>query len=117
MDNVKSLRINATPEEMRLWYLLRGRRFYGFKFRRQVPVGPYVVDFACYETRLIVELDGGQHADQVKYDVLRTAFLQKKGWHVLRFWNNELREFEEGVLMTILAHLQARSVCTGELKR
>ena len=108
MENVRSLRVNATPEEKHLWQLLRGRRFYGFKFRRQLPVGPYIVDFACYEARLIIELDGGQHAERVEYDTARTAFVQGKGWRVLRFWNNELCELDEGVLMTLLAHLRAK---------
>jgi len=110
MINARMLRRNATPEEMQLWMLLRGRQFYGFKFRRQLAIGPYIVDFACHKARLIVELDGGQHADQLEYDLSRTAFLKAKGWDVLRFWNNALRESEEGVLMTILARLQARTL-------
>ncbi len=107
MENVKALRAQQTPEEQRLWQLLRARRFYGYKFRRQMPIGAYIVDFACYEARLIVELDGGQHAERAEYDLSRTAFLQAKGWRVIRFWNNDFRAFEEGVLMVILEHLRA----------
>uniref|UniRef100_UPI003EE69B65 endonuclease domain-containing protein n=1 Tax=Silvania sp. TaxID=3016633 RepID=UPI003EE69B65 len=105
MDNAKYLRTNMTPEEGRLWYLLRGRRFYGFKFRRQMPIGPWIVDFACFKAKLIVELDGGQHQDNEGYDLRRTAYLNAHGWRVIRFWNNEFRVNEESVLMTILTHL------------
>jgi very-short-patch-repair endonuclease len=105
MEKAKLLRTNMTVEEMRLWYLLRGRRFFGYKFRRQMPVGPYFVDFACFKAKLIVELDGGQHQDNHDYDVRRSTFLNAHGWEVIRFWNNELRENEEGVLEVILAHL------------
>ena len=105
MEKSKQLRKCMTPEEQRLWYLLRGRRFYGFKFRRQMPIGSYIVDFACFEARLIVELDGGQHDDNLEYDLRRTAFLNASGWRVIRFWNNEFRTNEEGVLEAILDDL------------
>lgn len=105
MENHKHLRSHQTSEENRLWYLLRAKRFYGYKFRRQMPVGPYIVDFACFRERLIIELDGGQHADNVDNDNKRTAYLNSRGWRVLRFWNNELRMNEEAVLMSIIAHL------------
>ncbi|WP_449545110.1 endonuclease domain-containing protein [Lelliottia amnigena] len=106
MEKSKQLRIEMTPEESRLWYLLRDRRFFGYKFRRQMPIGPYIVDFACFKASLIVELDGGQHQDDVEYDQRRSAFLNDNGWKVIRFWNNEFRSNEEGVLMVILEHLQ-----------
>jgi very-short-patch-repair endonuclease len=102
MEKSKQLRKCMTPEELHLWYLLQGRRFYGFKFRRQMPIGSYIVDFACFEARLIVELDGGQHQDDYEYDLRRTAFLNASGWRVIRFWNNEFRTNEEGVLGAIL---------------
>ncbi|ASV56800.1 DNA cytosine methyltransferase [Lelliottia jeotgali] len=102
MEKSKQLRKCMTPEELHLWYLLRGRRFYGFKFRRQMPIGSYIVDFSCFEARLIVELDGGQHQDDYEYDLRRTAFLNASGWRVIRFWNNEFRTNEEGVLGAIL---------------
>ncbi|MGR5942460.1 endonuclease domain-containing protein [Enterobacter sp. C4G1] len=107
MDKSKQLRKQMTPEELRLWYLLRGRRFYGYKFRRQMPVGTYIVDFACFKAKLIVELDGGQHQDEAAYDLRRTAFLNANSWEVLRFWNNEFRVNEEEVLMVILQKLQS----------
>ena len=106
MEKLKQLRIEMTPEESRLWYLLRDRRFFGYKFRRQTPIGTYIVDFACFKARLIVELDGGQHQDDVAYDQRRSAFLNDNGWKVIRFWNNEFRSNEEGVLSVILEHLQ-----------
>jgi len=106
MEKSKQLRIEMTPEESRLWYLLRARRFFGYKFRRQMPIGPYIVDFACFKASLIVELDGGQHQDDVEYDQRRSAFLNDNGWKVIRFWNNEFRSNEEGVLRVILEHLQ-----------
>jgi len=105
MENHKYLRSHQTSEENRLWYLLRAKRFYGYKFKRQMPVGPYIVDFACFRGKLIVELDGGQHADDAGNDDQRTAYLNARGWRVLRFWNNELWTNEEAVLISILEHL------------
>ncbi|KZR31709.1 endonuclease domain-containing protein [Enterobacter cloacae] len=106
MEKSKQLRKQMTPEELRLWYLLRGRRFFGYKFRRQMPVGPYIVDFACFKAKLIVELDGGQHQDKEAYDSRRTEFLNANGWEVVRFWNHEFRANEEELLMAILQRLQ-----------
>ena len=80
--------------------MLRDRRFDGVKFRRQVPIGPYVVDFASVQHRLIVELDGGQHADS-KTDAKRDAFLAAEGWRVLRFWNIDVLSNRNGVLEAI----------------
>ncbi|MFJ3459202.1 endonuclease domain-containing protein [Scandinavium goeteborgense] len=105
MKKHKFLRTNQTPEENRLWFLLRAKRFYGYKFRRQMPLGPYIADFVCYRARLIIELDGGQHAERSEYDNQRTSWLNAHGWRVLRFWNNELRMNEEAVLEEILGHL------------
>ncbi|MBX8461708.1 endonuclease domain-containing protein [Enterobacter sp. RIT637] len=106
MEKSKQLRKEMTPEELRLWYLLRGRRFFGYKFRRQMPIGAYIVDFACFKAKLIVELDGGQHQGEEDYDSRRTAFLNTNGWEVLRFWNNEFRVNEDEVLNIILQRLQ-----------
>ena len=102
----KQLRRELTTEERRLWYLLRSRRFENYKFRRQHPVGNYILDFACCEARLAVELDGGQHDENQEYDHQRTLWLNQKGWHVIRFWNNELWNNEEAVLEKILETLQ-----------
>lgn len=102
----KRLRRELTPEERRLWYLLRSRRFENYKFRRQHPAGNYILDFACCEVRLAVELDGGQHDENQEYDRQRTLWLNRKGWYVIRFWNNELWDNEEAVLERILETLQ-----------
>lgn len=91
-----------TDAEWRLWSRLRGRGV-GVKFRRQVPVGRYVADFACVEAMLIIELDGGQHAPDL--DAARTARLNASGWRVLRFWNDDVRRNIDGVLLAIATAL------------
>jgi very-short-patch-repair endonuclease len=100
----RQLRRNLTPEEVKVWVALRGRRFEGFKFRRQVPIGKYIVDFVCQEFKLIVELDGGQHSES-KYDEQRDAWLKAVGYNVLRFWNVDVNQELDGVLLTILDSL------------
>jgi very-short-patch-repair endonuclease len=100
-DTARALRRNATDAERRMWGLLRDRRLNGIKFRRQVPIGPYVADFASIAHYLVVELDGGQHAESAR-DTRRDAFLRAKGWRVLRFWNNDVMVNREGVLESIL---------------
>ncbi|WP_218628088.1 endonuclease domain-containing protein [Variovorax sp. dw_954] len=101
----KALRAVPTDAETLLWYHLRDRRPSGFKFRRQRPIGPYFADFACLEARLVIELDGGQHADAVEYDQRRTDLIQAEGFRVLRFWNNEVLGQTEAVLEVILRAL------------
>jgi very-short-patch-repair endonuclease len=94
-----------TDAERKLWAVLRDRRLHGFKFRRQHPLGPYVLDF-FYEThKLVIEVDGGQHADRAADDAVRTAWLEKEGCRVLRFWNNDVLINLDGVLQTIQAAL------------
>ncbi len=99
----RQLRREQTDVERKLWYALRDRRFCNYKFRRQQPIGPYVVDFVCFEAKLIVELDGGQHGGDVEqaYDHARTTRLEADGFRVIRFWNNELIESFDGVLDAI----------------
>jgi very-short-patch-repair endonuclease len=99
----RRLRRTMTDAERRLWYHLRDRRLVGRKFRRQVPIGPYVADFACLEAMLVVEVDGGQHADGA--DAARDAFLRCHGFAVLRFWNNDVLTRTQAVLATIHAAL------------
>ena len=96
----RALRGRATDAERLLWRLLRSRQFLGLKFRRQHPVGPYIVDFYCAARRLAVELDGGQHftIEGQTYDQQRTGYLATRGIRVLRFANNELFENTDGVL-------------------
>lgn len=99
----KLLRKQMTPWERKLWYYLRGGRFYGLKFKRQVPMGNYVVDFCCQEKKLIIELDGSQHnqTTNIEKDKLRQQFLQDKKYTILRFWNNDIDLNIEGVLEII----------------
>ncbi|MBN9613562.1 MAG: endonuclease domain-containing protein [Actinobacteria bacterium] len=85
----RKLRRNSTDAEKLLWELLRNRRFAAFKFRRQVPVGPFVADFACFDAMLIVELDGSQHFESQR-DAARDSELSRRGFHILRIWNNDL---------------------------
>ena len=101
LSNAKQLRTNQTDAERRLWYHLRAHRFMGLKFKRQKPLGPYIVDFICMEKDLIIELDGGQHAEQLPYDQQRDAWLSNQGYTVLRFWNNEVMQELEAVLEKI----------------
>jgi 2-isopropylmalate synthase len=102
-SRARGMRRAPTDAELRLWRLLRDRRFDGLKFRRQVPVGPYIVDFLSVSARLIVEADSSQHAESDR-DKTRDAYLKSRGWKVLRFWNNEVLQNREGVLDTIYAH-------------
>jgi very-short-patch-repair endonuclease len=100
----RRLRHDATDAERRLWYRLRSRQINGAKFVRQDPIGPYVVDFACREQRLIVEVDGGQHATDPR-DAVRDSWLSDRGYRVLRFWNNDVLSNTDGVLEAIAAAL------------
>ena len=92
-----------TDAEARLWMRLRGEQIDGLRFRRQVPMGPYVVDFACFKARLVIEVDGGQHAGRVEQDNRRTAWLIARGFRVLRFWDTEVLQETDGVLDGIRA--------------
>ncbi len=96
----RGLRKASTQAELRLWRLLRHRRLSGFKFRRQHPIPPFVLDFYCHEARLAIEVDGGQHnePETQQQDTARTVFLARKGITVLRFWNHEVLQQEQAVL-------------------
>jgi very-short-patch-repair endonuclease len=102
----RTLRRDQTDVERKLWAVLRGRQLSGFKFRRQHPKDRYFVDFVCLEAKLIVELDGGQHAEQVEYDARRSEVLEGAGFRVVRFWNLEVLEEFENVVETILRELE-----------
>ena len=92
IKRARELRGDATDVEARLWSLLRSRQLGGAKFRRQYPIDRYFADFACVEAKLVVELDGGQHADQAAYDAQRTETLRLAGWKIIRFWNTDVTE-------------------------
>jgi len=106
-EHVKQLRENLTNAELRLWHEVR-RSALGHKFRRQHPLGPYVVDFICLAQKLIIELDGGQHGEpeNAAKDAKRTEWLESSGYRVIRFWNNDVLQNIEGVLQRIQDELK-----------
>jgi very-short-patch-repair endonuclease len=93
----RELRKDMTDAEKALWHVLRGRQMFGLKFRRQHPFGNFILDFVCLTKKLVIEVDGGQHVEQTEYDEIRTRQLQKAGFHVLRFWNNEVLQDIEAI--------------------
>ena len=103
-ERARRLRRDATNAELALWRRLRSRSLDSHKFVRQEPIGPYTVDFICREARLIIEVDGGQHADN-RHDVVRDQWLASHNYRVLRFWNNDVLGNVAGVLETIAAAL------------
>ena len=105
VSRARELRKNPTPAERLLWGQLRGRQLGGHKFRRQDPIGPYIVDFGTFGKRLVIEVDGGQHAADSAYDLARTHWLEEQGFRVLRFWNNQVLANMDGVKEAILEAL------------
>jgi very-short-patch-repair endonuclease len=101
LTRVRTMRRDATEPERRLWQALRGRRLDGLKFRRQVWIDAYIVDFLCAEARVVVECDGSQHGDAEDYDKQRDDRLARLGYVTLRFWNDDVMDNHEGVLDTI----------------
>jgi len=101
-ERARGLRKALTPAELKLWAYLRGGRLHGVKFRRQHAIGQYIPDFCAIKPRLIIELDGSQHAEQAEYDAERTTFFESKGYRVLRFWNNDILNNIDDVLKVIL---------------
>lgn len=106
IDRAKKLRRKMSPPEGALWQILRGHRLQGWKFTRQVSVGPFTVDFAARRERLAIELDGETHAGREEYDARRTSYLEKAGWTVVRFTNIDISSNPGGVAMTILDVLE-----------
>ena len=106
-EKTRTLRKNMTKQERLLWQFLRKKNINGLKFRRQYPIGKYIVDFICNEKRLIIEIDGGQHNENqnIVYDKERTKYLETKGFKVIRFWNLDIENNIEGVYQEILKHL------------
>ena len=92
ISNARELRKNMTPQERKMWNLLRNHNFYGYEIRRQYTIGNYIVDFVCRSKKIIIEIDGGQHnqPDEIKYDKKRTEFLNSLGYKVIRFWNSDI---------------------------
>ena len=102
-QNARFLRKNMTPQERKLWQIIRNRQFYGLKFLRQYVLGKYIVDFICMEKKIIIELDGGQHNEDknIIYDQDRTEYLKAKRFTVVRFWNNEIDNNIDGVYLEL----------------
>ena len=100
--NARTLRIDMTDAELRLWSRLRSEQL-GVKFRRQHPLGAYVLDFACLDPKLAIEVDGSQHLDQASYDARRDAWLEAQGFQVLRFWSNDVMSQTDAVVSRIHA--------------
>ena len=105
----RNLRKKQTPQEEKLWNILRNRQILDFKFKRQYPIGNFIVDFVCREIKLVIEIDGGQHNTQkgILYDKERSEYLQSVGYKVLRFWNNEIDDNIEGVYQKIFEYLSS----------
>ncbi|MER8391364.1 endonuclease domain-containing protein [Mesorhizobium sp. M0045] len=116
--NAKSMRRCMTDAELKLWNELRAHRLMGMSFRRQVPIGPYIIDFACSTHSLIIEVDGSQHADpeSVQRDEARSAYLNASGWTILRFWNDDVVRDIDNVCqhIVIVAGLTGADVLAGE---
>ena len=109
-ERARRLRKRMTEAERFLWYKLRCRQLSGMKFRRQQPKGPFIVDFVCFEHRMIVEVDGGQHAEQALHDMQRSRWLEAQGYRVLRFWNNEVLVHIDAVTQAILDCIETRNL-------
>jgi very-short-patch-repair endonuclease len=105
IDSARRLRRDQTDAERALWFHLRDRRLKGLKFRRQMPLGRYIVDFCCEAPRLIIEIDGGQHDERRNEDTARTRDIERTGYLVPRFWNNDVLRNIDGVLESILGTL------------
>jgi very-short-patch-repair endonuclease len=110
MNLAKGLRRNQTEAEVKVWSSLKAKNINGIKFRRQQPIGNYIVDFVSFEAKLIIEIDGGQHNETpaIEKDERRTKWLESQGFQVLRFWNNDVTENPDGVLKTIYEALENR---------
>ncbi len=108
MTCARELRLNQTEVEKRLWRCLRNRQLAAAKFRRQTPIDRYIVDFVSFEHHLIIEVDGGQHATTIATDPKRTAWLEGEGFRVLRFWNSDVTDNLDGVLVRIIAELDLK---------
>jgi adenine-specific DNA-methyltransferase len=105
IQTARELRSRSTDAERLLWHFVRNRHMSGYRFRRQVPLGPYIADFVCLRARLIVELDGSQHDESSIDELERTRYLARSRFRVIRFWNNEVLQQTEAVLESILEAL------------
>lgn len=113
----RELRNNATEAERKLWQHISGRKLGGMRFNRQFPIGQFICDFASREKRIVIELDGGQHAQAIAYDERRTRFLNAQGYQVIRFWNSEVLDNIDGVLIRIMQTLDNTPSTSPSRKR
>lgn len=102
LANAKYLRKNQTDAERKIWRNIRNRQLGDFKFKRQYPMGPYILDFVCIDRKLVVEIDGGQHMERREKDRKRTQYLESRGYRVIRFWNDQALKETPAVLESIL---------------
>ena len=111
LKNAKQMRSNMTPVESKMWQIIRGKRFQNLKFKRQVLIGNYIVDFLCEDKKIIIEIDGGQHNEEVNIqsDKNRTQYLENNGYKVLRFWNNEVMKDIDSVMEVIFREVEEGS--------
>ena len=100
-ERARLLRRESTPAERKLWAYLRGDKLHGVNFRRQHAIGNFIVDFVSIKNKLVIELDGSQHLDQVQYDIERSKYFESQGYKVVRFWNNQVENDINGVIRTI----------------
>jgi len=116
-EYAKRLRKDSTDAERLLWARVRASQLRGHKFKRQLPIGPYIEDFVCFEAKLVVELDGGQHVELDNLDRSRDAWLRSNRFQVLRFWNNDVMQNLDGVLERIVEHLPLSPVLAHKGRR
>ena len=111
LKNAKEMRSDMTPAETKMWRILRGKRFQDLKFKRQVLIGNYIVDFLCEDKKIIIEIDGGQHNEElnIQSDKNRTRYLENNGYKVLRFWNDEVMKNIDGVMEVIFREVEKGS--------
>ena len=111
LKNAKKMRSNMTPAETKMWRILRGKRFQDLKFKRQVLIGNYIVDFLCEDKKIIIEIDGGQHNEElnIQSDNNRTHYLENNGYKVLRFWNDDVMKNIDGVMEVIFREVKEGS--------
>ena len=112
----KSLRKRMTDAERRLWYRLRAHRLAGLKFKRQVPIGPFVADFASLSKKIVIELDGGQHSNNL-YDASRDQYMRERGFRVLRFWNNDVLRSTDAILEIMQLAVSEKTPSPGSALR
>ena len=113
-EKARNLRKNQTDAERMLWHHLRNRQLPGLKFRCQVPIGPYIVDFLCHSLTIVIELDGSQHMNNMTYDDRQTQFIASKGFEIIRYWNNELLSQTSTVLESLILSQRERGLDAGE---